>query len=79
MLFWIMHGIMLKYLLPNYQYINIQFRKCLTNVLKLQMGIADAILDFVSSGTTLQENNLKELEGGLVLESQVFLSLSRLS
>lgn len=34
------------------------------------MGIADAILDLVSSGTTLQENNLKELEGGLVLESQ---------
>ena len=35
------------------------------------MGIADAILDLVSSGTTLKENNLKEIEGGTVLESQV--------
>ncbi|CAL8173350.1 unnamed protein product [Prunus armeniaca] len=31
------------------------------------MGIADAILDLVSSGTTLKENNLKEIEGGAVL------------
>lgn len=36
-----------------------------------QMGTADAILDLVSSGTTLRENNLKEISGGLVLESQV--------
>lgn len=35
------------------------------------MGIADAILDLVSSGTTLRENNLKEIEGGVLLESQV--------
>ena len=35
------------------------------------MGIADAILDLVSSGTTLKENNLKEIEGGIVLESQL--------
>ena len=35
------------------------------------MGIADAILDLVSSGTTLKENNLKEIEGGVLLESQV--------
>lgn len=35
------------------------------------MGIADAILDLVSSGTTLRENCLKEIEGGTVLESQV--------
>lgn len=35
------------------------------------MGIADAILDLVSSGTTLRENNLKEIEGGIVLKSQV--------
>ncbi|PKI53042.1 hypothetical protein CRG98_026622, partial [Punica granatum] len=34
------------------------------------MGIADAILDLVSSGTTLRENNLKEIEGGVVLESE---------
>lgn len=40
------------------------------------MGIADAILDLVSSGTTLRENNLKEIEGGVVLESQVTRSLS---
>lgn len=38
------------------------------------MGIADAILDLVSSGTTLRENNLKEIEGGILLESQVKLS-----
>ena len=35
------------------------------------MGTADAILDLVSSGTTLRENNLKQIDGGLVLESQV--------
>jgi len=34
------------------------------------MGTADAILDLVSSGTTLRENNLKEIEGGAVLSSQ---------
>ena len=38
---------------------------------EMQMGIADAILDLVSSGITLKENNLKEIEGGVVLESQV--------
>ncbi|KAH0976643.1 hypothetical protein GBA52_026362 [Prunus armeniaca] len=31
------------------------------------MGIADAILDLVSSGTTLKENNLKEIEGGVAV------------
>lgn len=35
------------------------------------MGVADIILDLVSSGTTLRENNLKEIDGGRVLESQV--------
>lgn len=34
------------------------------------MGTADAILDLVSSGTTLRENNLKEIAGGAVLTSQ---------
>ncbi|XP_072963846.1 ATP phosphoribosyltransferase, chloroplastic-like [Typha angustifolia] len=43
------------------------------------MGIADAILDLVSSGTTLRENNLKEIEGGVVLESQAVLVASRRS
>ncbi|XP_004485463.1 ATP phosphoribosyltransferase 2, chloroplastic-like [Cicer arietinum] len=43
------------------------------------MGIADAILDLVSSGTTLKENNLKEIEGGIVLESQAALVASRKS
>ncbi|CAD5315789.1 unnamed protein product [Arabidopsis thaliana] len=41
------------------------------------MGIADAILDLVSSGITLKENNLKEIEGGVVLESQAALVASR--
>ncbi|KAI4356221.1 hypothetical protein L6164_000260 [Bauhinia variegata] len=43
------------------------------------MGIADAILDLVSSGTTLRENNLKEIEGGTVLESQGVFVASRKS
>uniref|UniRef100_A0A7C9D508 ATP phosphoribosyltransferase n=1 Tax=Opuntia streptacantha TaxID=393608 RepID=A0A7C9D508_OPUST len=43
------------------------------------MGIADAILDLVSSGTTLRENNLKEIEGGVVLQSQAVLVGSRKS
>ncbi|GMP67673.1 hypothetical protein CsSME_00027582 [Camellia sinensis var. sinensis] len=32
------------------------------------MGIAEAIVDLVSSGTTLRENNLKEIEGGVILQ-----------
>ncbi|KAL2536982.1 ATP phosphoribosyltransferase 2 [Forsythia ovata] len=43
------------------------------------MGIADAIVDLVSSGTTLKENNLKEIEGGVILESQAALVASRKS
>ncbi|KAK4476834.1 hypothetical protein RD792_015994 [Penstemon davidsonii] len=43
------------------------------------MGIADAIVDLVSSGTTLRENNLKEIEGGVILESQAILVASRKS
>lgn len=43
------------------------------------MGMADAIVDLVSSGTTLRENNLKEIEGGVVLESQATLVASRKS
>lgn len=42
------------------------------------MGIADAIVDLVSSGTTLRENNLKEIEDGVLLESQVSYSFSSL-
>ncbi|KMZ60921.1 ATP phosphoribosyltransferase [Zostera marina] len=41
------------------------------------MGISDAILDLVSSGTTLRENNLKEIQGGVVLESQGVLVASK--
>lgn len=43
------------------------------------MGIADCILDLVSSGTTLRENNLKEIDGGVVLQSQAVLVASRKS
>ncbi|ONM55797.1 ATP phosphoribosyltransferase 2 chloroplastic [Zea mays] len=43
------------------------------------MGMADAIVDLVSSGTTLRENNLKEIDGGVVLESQATLVASRKS
>ncbi|KAI3810375.1 hypothetical protein L1987_19987 [Smallanthus sonchifolius] len=43
------------------------------------MGIADAIVDLVSSGTTLKENNLKEIEGGVLLESQAIMVASKKS
>ncbi|KAF5937277.1 hypothetical protein HYC85_024783, partial [Camellia sinensis] len=43
------------------------------------MGIAEAIVDLVSRGTTLRENNLKEIEGGVILQSQVVLVASRKS
>ncbi|KZV48668.1 ATP phosphoribosyltransferase 2, chloroplastic-like [Dorcoceras hygrometricum] len=43
------------------------------------MGIADAIVDLVSSGTTLRENNLKEIEGGIILESQAVFVASKKS
>lgn len=39
----------------------------------VKMGMADAIVDLVSSGTTLRENNLKEIEDGVVVQSQVNL------
>ena len=35
------------------------------------MGVGDEIVDLVSSGTTLKENDLKEIKGGIVLKSQV--------
>lgn len=35
-----------------------------------QMGSADFIVDLVSSGVTLRENRLKEIEGGQLLRSQ---------
>lgn len=43
------------------------------------MGIADAIVDLVSSGTTLKENNLKEIEGGVLLKSQVKFTTSAIA
>ncbi|VAI24807.1 unnamed protein product [Triticum turgidum subsp. durum] len=45
----------------------------------MKMGMADAIVDLVSSGTTLRENNLKEIEGGVILESQATLVASKKS
>ncbi|XP_042421388.1 ATP phosphoribosyltransferase 2, chloroplastic-like [Zingiber officinale] len=44
-----------------------------------EMGTTDAILDLVSSGMTLAENNLKEIKGGVVLESQAVRVASRRS
>ncbi|KAK4605284.1 hypothetical protein RGQ29_013378 [Quercus rubra] len=41
------------------------------------MGIVDVIVDLVSSGTTLKENDLKEIKGGIVLKSQAVLVASR--
>ncbi|CAL5407354.1 unnamed protein product [Camellia sinensis] len=43
------------------------------------MGIAEAIVDLVSRGTTSRENNLKEIEGGVILQSQAVLVASRKS
>jgi ATP phosphoribosyltransferase len=43
------------------------------------MGSADIILDLVSTGVTLRENNLKEIEGGTVLRSQGVLVANRRS
>ncbi|VFQ98478.1 unnamed protein product [Cuscuta campestris] len=43
------------------------------------MGIADAIVDLVGSGTTSRENNLKEIAGGVILQSQAVLVASRKS
>ncbi len=37
------------------------------------LGIADAIVDLTSSGATLKDNRLKEVEGGNVLESNACL------
>lgn len=36
-----------------------------------QMGSADFIIDLVSSGVTLRENRLKQIEGGQLLQSQM--------
>lgn len=37
------------------------------------LGIADVIVDLTSSGTTLKDNRLREIEGGVVLESAACL------
>jgi ATP phosphoribosyltransferase len=37
------------------------------------LGIADVIVDLTSSGTTLKDNRLREIEGGTVLESAACL------
>ncbi|PSC74780.1 ATP phosphoribosyltransferase [Micractinium conductrix] len=41
------------------------------------MGSADIILDLVSTGVTLRENNLKQLEGGTIMQSQGALVANR--
>lgn len=41
------------------------------------MGCADIILDLVSTGTTLRENNLKEIIGGRVIESEGVMVASK--
>jgi ATP phosphoribosyltransferase len=44
-----------------------------------QMGSADFIVDLVSSGVTLRENRLKEIEGGQLLTSQAVFIGNRLA
>jgi ATP phosphoribosyltransferase len=41
------------------------------------MNYADIILDLVSTGTTLRENNLKELAGAVIMESEGVLVARR--
>jgi ATP phosphoribosyltransferase len=41
--------------------------------LQPSLGIADIIVDLASSGTTLKDNRLREIEGGTVLESAACL------
>ncbi|QDZ18863.1 ATP phosphoribosyltransferase [Chloropicon primus] len=41
------------------------------------MGCADIILDLVSTGTTLRENNLREIIGGRVIESEGIMVASK--
>jgi ATP phosphoribosyltransferase len=41
------------------------------------MGSADIILDLVSTGVTLRENNLKQLQGGTIMHSQGALVANR--
>jgi ATP phosphoribosyltransferase len=43
------------------------------------MGCADIILDLVSTGVTLRENNLKELEGGKIMSSEGVLVVNKTS
>eukprot|EP01023_Acetabularia_acetabulum_P012218 TRINITY_DN1571_c0_g1_i1.p1 TRINITY_DN1571_c0_g1~~TRINITY_DN1571_c0_g1_i1.p1 ORF type:complete len:420 (-),score=69.54 TRINITY_DN1571_c0_g1_i1:381-1640(-) len=43
------------------------------------MGSADIILDLVSTGVTLRENNLKEIEGGVIMQSEGVLIGNRRS
>jgi ATP phosphoribosyltransferase len=42
-----------------------------------KVGYADAIVDLVSTGTTLRDNRLRVLEDGLILESQACLIANR--
>jgi len=42
-----------------------------------QMGTADCIIDLISSGVTLRENLLKEIEGGTLLKSTMQLLVNR--
>ena len=41
------------------------------------MGSADIILDLVSTGVTLRENNLKQIEGGTIMHSEGALVANR--
>lgn len=43
------------------------------------MGCADIILDLVSTGVTLKENNLRQIEGGRICDSQGVLVANRKS
>ncbi|GAB4823406.1 hypothetical protein N2152v2_010452 [Parachlorella kessleri] len=43
------------------------------------MGSADIILDLISTGVTLRENNLKQIEGGTILQSEGVLVANRRS
>lgn len=51
--------------------------ECVAALHRTQMNYADIILDLVSTGTTLRENNLKELAGAVIMESEGVLVARR--
>lgn len=63
------HRFLAKHSVDNYRIVNMDGALEAST----QMGTADCIIDLVSSGTTLRENQLKEISGGTILNSSMQL------